>query len=612
MGLAISVFCCRVISMSLDVRSRMIWSWILVWGWAASPLFAAEPQWIWSPEQEPLTKPAMTVYFRVSFEVENPQSGEVEITADNKYTVSINGDRIGAGLNWQELDRYDLKSRLVKGKNVIGVMAENSDGQAGMSARVTIIDKGADKKDRTILASTDGKWITSTKYQTGWAAIDADDKAWKPAFVIGEFGKTAPWGNGSKPKAAPAPIVFQKKERPPGPFQLLDGDRVVFLGDTLIERAQADDYLETRLTSRYPDRQIKFRNLGWSADTVFGESRAGFGSVADGYQQLKQRVFEAQPTVVIVGYGGAASSAGEAGLPAFEKGLDTLLNLLEETQATIIILSPLKQENLGKPLPNPDRSNHDRELYSQVLKDLAQSRSYPFVDLYNMLGDGKESHGRPYTDNGVHLTSYGYWAAAEIIEFFLVRNFRTWNVEIDVADQGLAAAGTKLTRVELDKTKLSFEALDEVLPQSPGPSRWFPKETPPETARPIPKIQTGQRTLKITGLAPGTYILKIDGQPIVKATATEWGEGRVIYSRTAPEFVQVEKLRQAIVAKNQLFFYRWRPQNETYLFGFRKHEQGNNAKEIPMFDPLIEQDEAEIAKLRVPVAHKYELVPEGS
>ena len=115
--------------------------------------------------------------------------------------------------------------------------------------------------------------------------------------------------------------------------------------------------------------------------------------------------------------------------------------------------------------------------------------------------------------------------------------------------------------------------------------------------------------LKITDLEPGTYVLKIDGQPMQKATAAQWGQGQIIPT-TAPEFHQAEKLRQAIIAKNQLFFYRWRPQNETYLFGFRKHEQGNNAKEIPMFDPLIEQDEAEIAKLRTPTAHRYEIVRE--
>lgn len=48
-------------------------------------------------------------------------------------------------------------------------------------------------------------------------------------------------------------------------------------------------------------------------------------------------------------------------------------------------------------------------------------------------------------------------------------------------------------------------------------------------------------------------------------------------------------LREKIAEKNQLFFHRYRPQNETYLFLFRKHEQGNNAVEIPQFDPLIKQ-----------------------
>lgn len=57
-------------------------------------------------------------------------------------------------------------------------------------------------------------------------------------------------------------------------------------------------------------------------------------------------------------------------------------------------------------------------------------------------------------------------------------------------------------------------------------------------------------------------------------------------------------LTKTIVAKNRLFFHRWRPQNETYLFGFRKNEQGNNGIEIPQFDPLIAEKEKEIAALR--------------
>lgn len=59
-----------------------------------------------------------------------------------------------------------------------------------------------------------------------------------------------------------------------------------------------------------------------------------------------------------------------------------------------------------------------------------------------------------------------------------------------------------------------------------------------------------------------------------------------------------ESLRRAIVAKNALFFHRHRPQNETYLRGFRRHEQGKNAGEIQAFGPLVEQMDDEIFALR--------------
>ena len=57
-------------------------------------------------------------------------------------------------------------------------------------------------------------------------------------------------------------------------------------------------------------------------------------------------------------------------------------------------------------------------------------------------------------------------------------------------------------------------------------------------------------------------------------------------------------LRSAIRHKNELFFHRWRPANWTYLFGFRKHEQGRNSVEIPQFDPMVAEWDARIAGLR--------------
>ncbi|MHC5542918.1 hypothetical protein ACYOEI_32240, partial [Singulisphaera rosea] len=100
------------------------------------------------------------------------------------------------------------------------------------------------------------------------------------------------------------------------------------------------------------------------------------------------------------------------------------------------------------------------------------------------------------------------------------------------------------------------------------------------------------------------------GRVVAVAEADDWAKGKTLPA-TTPEFAQVEALRATINDKNLLYFHRWRPQNETYLLGFRKHEQGNNAREIPLFDPLVSEKEQAIAKLRVPKSHVYELVRES-
>ena len=59
-------------------------------------------------------------------------------------------------------------------------------------------------------------------------------------------------------------------------LELVDGDRVILLGGTFIEREGQFGYLETALTTAWPNRHVTFRNLGWSGDTVWAESRGIF------------------------------------------------------------------------------------------------------------------------------------------------------------------------------------------------------------------------------------------------------------------------------------------------------------------------------------------------
>src|ERR1700719_275752 len=87
------------------------------------------------------------------------------------------------------------------------------------------------------------------------------------------------------------------------PFEIKDGDRVLFLGDTLLEREGTYGYLETRMHEQFPDRHFIVCNLAFSADTPLGWSRASFDPAAKGFDRLKEQLDLIKPTVVFLGYG---------------------------------------------------------------------------------------------------------------------------------------------------------------------------------------------------------------------------------------------------------------------------------------------------------------------
>ncbi len=76
----------------------------------------------------------------------------------------------------------------------------------------------------------------------------------------------------------------------PSVVELRAGDRIAFVGDSFFEREYPRGLIETALTVAHPEKALTFRNLGWSGDTVRGESRAYFGKAADGYGELLKSV----------------------------------------------------------------------------------------------------------------------------------------------------------------------------------------------------------------------------------------------------------------------------------------------------------------------------------
>ena len=272
-------------------------------------------------------------------------------------------------------------------------------------------------------------------------------------------------------------IVFAALHAHANPLPLQQGDRLLLLGATFIERDGNYGHLETHLMLQHPEKDLVVRNIGWSGDNVFGESRAYFGPRSDGYKHVINTVQQQKPSVVLVNYGANEAYQGSHGLNAFVEGYKQLLTDLQSVTSRLVLVGLPACETLGAPLPDMAEHNERVKMYEEAIGRLAKERGLTFLPLFDVV----KSAGTGLTDNGIHFTEQGY--------------------------QKIAAA-------------------------------WL-------------------------------------GKPSVSD-------------------VYYTALRKEIVAKNELFFYSFRPQNETYLRGFRKHEQGNNAVEIGQFVPLIEAKDQSI------------------
>ena len=387
-------------------------------------------------------------------------------------------------------------------------------------------------------------------------------------------------------------------------FHLQKNDRVVFLGDALMEREQWYGHLETRLTVRYPRKEIRFRNLSWSGDTPTGRSRASFDWHKDEsawFERIQQPLTAFKPSVVVLGYGMANSFDGIEGLDKFRADLNLLIDRivasLPDNPPRFVLLGPIKHENLGGDLPDPDDHNRVLYEYSSVVSEIAAERLAPFVNLYDWLGDGQDARiKRSHTENGIHLSEYGYSRVADAYSTAMGAEPHIW--EVGLGPEGVKnsrIAGSQVTDVTNLPNKTIFSVRDSILP--------YPNRD--ENGKAYPTA-IGLRRIGFMNLPPGRHLLKIDGQPTLTHLNSDWSSG--MYLTRGPMFEQAETLRKLIVQKNELFFHRFRPENHTYLLGFRKHEQGNNAVEIPEFDPLIAELEEEIFRLSIPRRHFYELV----
>ncbi len=551
---------------------------------SGSSAHSAEPQWIWGTEDANQSANDGLVLFKKNFNATaQPTSAVLSITCDDQYVIRLNGRLVGVNERWQDVERYEVSQLIQKGENSIFIRSRNlTEGPAGLLASLKLEFANGD----TSSVHTDDTWDASIQKSGTWNPDVAKIKRWKKAFELGDQASTGPWRDSLKTSESIKTVG--RPEQPRERFELRDGDRVLFLGNTLIEREQRYGYWEAALTTRNPNKNIVFRNLGWSGDTVLGEARARFGNQSEGFAHLEVHVQAVNPSLIVCSYGSNAAFAGPDGIEQFIEGYNTLLDSLEATGATIVLLAPLRHEKFNGRYLSKDYNSH-RDLYAQAIKQLAKDRQCIYVEL-------PQSDGDQWTDNGMHLSEYGYWASAAAFEEAVGYEPRTISITVDAEKKTAKATNATLSDVDFKKREFSFVVTGDITPVN----------VPEEFAL---RMRNQQRDianrlirpeLKVTGLPPGEYLVTVDG-----VESPPLSSGVLALGIVPSDQLPTNELVQAIRKKNELYFHRWRPQNETYLFLFRKHEQGNNAVEIPMFDPLVADIEQRIAELKQTKPVKY-------
>jgi hypothetical protein len=165
----------------------------------------AESEWIWYPEGNPVqSAPPGTRYFQRIISVDATKvlaSATSLVSADNSFTLWINGKKVSEGENFHVTVRTSIASFLRPGVNVIAVAVTNSEEAANPAGWIGAFDLSYKDGSREVV-KTDSKWSVGLAAQPGWEQVATKPGEWKDALVLGPYAM-APWNRGGESQTLP-------------------------------------------------------------------------------------------------------------------------------------------------------------------------------------------------------------------------------------------------------------------------------------------------------------------------------------------------------------------------------------------------------------------------
>jgi lysophospholipase L1-like esterase len=355
--------------------------------------------------------------------------------------------------------------------------------------------------------------------------------------------------------------VFVTSALGQGDFFLKKGDTVVFYGDSITDQRLYTTFAETYVVTRFPDREINFIHSGWGGDRVKG---GGGGPIE---VRLQRDVFAYKPTVMTIMLGmndGGYRAFDQEIFNTYAEGYKRIISSVKAANPNtrITVIEPSPYDDVTQPARFPGGYNAVLIKYGEFLRGLAQSENLSFADLNTSVVAALQKANAMDHENAVkilpdrvHPGPAGHILMAEAL-------LKAWNAPAIVTSVKIDAASASVTNADNTKVAelkkedgLTWAQFDRALPM---PLDF--KDPVGALALKASDLETAlnQELLSVTGLTPGRYKLRIDGQDIGSYSDQQLQTGINLAMLDTPMHRQATEVHALTLKHSAIHNTRWR------------------------------------------------------
>lgn len=395
-------------------------------------------------------------------------------------------------------------------------------------------------------------------------------------------------------------------------FFFKDGDVVVMIGDSITEQHLYSNYVEMWTVTRFPQWKLTFRNVGIGGDRSVG-----------GNSRFARDVLLHKPTAMTVDFGMNDGGYRAFGDDTFKPYMDGLQGMAAQAQAAKIRTAWVTPQPLDNGDPGPTALtgyNQTLEKFSDGVKVVADRNGGLFVDQFHpylAALDRARGKGPKYDritgGDAVHPGPPGQALMAASILKGLSFPSLVSSVEIDATGaKVVTATNCTVENVVAKAGGLSFSRHDAALPFFPADAMsilpWAPILE-----------ELNDYRLKVHGLAPGMYEVRVGGKKAAVLTSEQLAQGVNLAAavlKEGPIAEQSNAVRAAVEAKNRyhhdmIFRGIMLTNVPEWIYSVVPREELDAKKKAVIEERLakLQTLDAEVAKTLTLKPNTFELVP---